>query len=606
MKKKKANAAEITAENIDIPEPAETAETNSDVRYDWVRTDWMWYVSCGLIVALAWLLRFVLLGIKPFHHDEGVNGHFLMTLFRDGTYKYDPANYHGPTLYYISLAFTKLFGLETLPVRWSVAIWGVLIVVLALFLRRYIGRIGSLFAALFLALSPGLVYISRYFIHEIFFIFLAMALAVSVAFFIEKRKPGPGSIFWMGLLLLVCFLPTSLVLASAIGKDNAPVFWLVVVIIGAVELWLIYLLIGTLLEWNEGRAIYLFLASASVSLMFATKETAFITLGTMLIACFCLWIWRRIFPPARDLPDDFQNPELTFANFRNNLGTGTERTLLIVGAVAVFIYVFVLFFSSFFSYPEGVKKAIEAYAIWTKTGSKEHVQNGMWAYVEWGREVEAPIMLLSLAGTVLAFVKPKSKFVMFAGLWAWGLFAAYTIIPYKTPWLAISFLMPMCIPAGYLVGELLSMKDKAVRALGIIIAAAATIVLSYQTYVLNFVKYDDEDQPYVYAHTKREFLDLVGQINYYAEKSGRGNQAGVQIVSPDYWPMVWYLKDYNKAFFHGRIAAADGAEMIIAKTPDQEIDVMRQYSGQYQLVGTYGLRPGVDLMLLVRRDLADK
>lgn len=596
MKKKKAKAELTTAEKVEAPANVAAVEP--------AQTDWTWYISCGAIVVVAWLLRFVLLGIKPLHHDEGVNGHFLMTLFRDGVYKYDPANYHGPTLYYISLAFTKIFGLETLPIRWSVAVWGVLVVVLALFLRRYVGRIGSLFAALFLALSPGLVYISRYFIHEMFFIFLAMALAVSIAYFIEKTKPGLGSIFWMGLLLLVCFLPTSLVLADAAGKNNATVYWSIFIGILAVELGLIYLLIQSLRSWNEGRGIYLFLASASVSLMFATKETAFITLGTMLIACVCIPIWRSIFPAARQLPDDFQNSALTFANFRTSLGTGTDKTLLIVGAAAVFIYVFVLFFSSFFTYPEGVKKAFEAYALWTKTGGKEHV-SGMWAYIEWGKEIEAPIMLLSLAGTVLAFVKPKSKFVMFTGLWAWGLFAAYTIIPYKTPWLAISFLMPMCIPAGYMIGELLTMKEKAVRAIGVILAAAATVVLAYQTYILNFVKYDDEDQPYVYAHTKREFLDMVGQINYYAEKSGKGNQAAVQIMSPDYWPLVWYLKDYSKAFFHGRIVSADNAEMIIAKTPDQDVE-MRQYLIQYDRVGKYGLRPGVDLILYVRRDLADK
>jgi len=49
-----------------------------------------------------------------------------------------------------------------------------------------------------------------------------------------------------------------------------------------------------LLTWDDGRPIYLILASASVALFFATKETAFITLGTMLIACASVWVWRGI------------------------------------------------------------------------------------------------------------------------------------------------------------------------------------------------------------------------------------------------------------------------------------------------------------------------
>src|SRR5687767_2101445 len=127
--------------------------------------DVVWLAGCAAITAAAAFLRFFQLGLKPFHHDEGVNGWFLTNLFRDGLYKYDPANYHGPTLYYISLAFAEVFGLETVPVRWSVAIWGVLIVVLAFYLRPYIGQVGALAAAAFLAISPGMVYISRYFIH---------------------------------------------------------------------------------------------------------------------------------------------------------------------------------------------------------------------------------------------------------------------------------------------------------------------------------------------------------------------------------------------------------------------------------------------------------
>ena len=45
---------------------------------------------------------------KVFHHDEGVNGNFMVSLFRNGYYHYDPANYHGPTLYYAALLTTSI------------------------------------------------------------------------------------------------------------------------------------------------------------------------------------------------------------------------------------------------------------------------------------------------------------------------------------------------------------------------------------------------------------------------------------------------------------------------------------------------------------------
>ncbi len=567
-------------------------------------TDWVWYLSCGAITLLAIFLRFFGLDWKAFHHDEGVNGHFLMGLFREGAYQYDPGNYHGPTLYYLTLPFVKLFGLETLPVRWSVAVWGVMIVVLAFYLRRYIGRVGALFAALFLAISPGMVYFSRYYIHEMFFVFLALALVVAMAFFVEQRKPGTGAIAWMVVLLLVCFFPSTLNLSSAIAKDNETLFWVISIAVFLVEAALVFLIIRMLLGWNDGRSIYLLLAAASVSLMFATKETAFITLGTMLISCLCIWAWPKIYSAAKETNGEFHSQDLGWANFQGAIGTGSDRILLLVGAAAVFIYLGVLFFSSFFTYPEGVKKAFEAYAIWTKTGSTDHTQNGTWAFLKWGMEIEAPIMILSAVGTVIAFFKPRSRFAMFTGLWAFGLLAAYSLIPYKTPWLALSFLLPMCIIGGFAINELASaFKKPAAKAIAVIAAIGACAILAYQTYDMNFVRYDDEDMPYVYAHTKREFLDLVAQINHFAEKSGKGNAAKIQVVSPEYWPLVWYVKDFPNAFFHGRIAPADRAEMIIAKKGDQDTEVSRRYSTEYEYAGTYALRPGVDLVLLVRKDV---
>jgi len=48
--------------------------------------DWLWLGSCVAITVLATALRFIALDLKPFHHDEGVNGFFLTELFRKGTY----------------------------------------------------------------------------------------------------------------------------------------------------------------------------------------------------------------------------------------------------------------------------------------------------------------------------------------------------------------------------------------------------------------------------------------------------------------------------------------------------------------------------------------
>src|SRR5437660_2547945 len=68
---------------------------------DWV--PWM-------ILALAAFLRFFLLGIKPPHFDEGINGWFVDQVIKNGFYSYDPTNYHGPLHFYVLLVSEWLFG----------------------------------------------------------------------------------------------------------------------------------------------------------------------------------------------------------------------------------------------------------------------------------------------------------------------------------------------------------------------------------------------------------------------------------------------------------------------------------------------------------------
>lgn len=568
--------------------------------------DKLWLAACSIIGAIAAFLRFYNLELKPLHHDEGVNGFFLMTLFREGIYKYDPQNYHGPDLYYFALAFSKMFGLNTTSVRGSVAIFGVLTVVLAFFLKNYIGKVGSLVAALFLALSPGMVFISRYFIHEISFVFFSFAIVVGVLFFVEKRKAGIAAIAAMTFLLLICLLPTALNLANAVGDGNQTISWIARLGLLAVEAVLVFLVMRMILAWNGGRAIYLILASASAALLFATKETAFITIGTLPIACVSAWIWRKIYRSMFGEPqeNELEPVALTWTNFRAGLGDSGDLTLVVVLCAVVFAYVGILFFSSFFTYSEGVGKAFEAYSLWTKTGTKDHTQNGMWAYLKWGMKLESPVLIVSLIGALIALAKANKRFAVFAAFWAFGIFAAYTIIPYKTPWLALSFLLPMCVVAGYGVNELITSKDNIVKLLGALVLALSLAILGYQTYDLNFQRYDDDAMPYVYAHTKRGFHDLISNIERYAEKSGRGKEASIEVVSPDYWSMPWYMRDYKNAVFHGQLADVNASEMIVASTA-QKGELNERYGARYRYAGTYPLRPGVDLILLVRKNLAD-
>lgn len=579
-------------------------------------SDRYWWIGCFLITAIAIFLRVYWIDLKPLHHDEGVNGYFLTTLFREGIYKYDPGNYHGPSLYFIALAFTKILGLETFAIRYSVVIFGVGIVVLAFFLRRYIGKAGALSAALFLAVSPGMVFISRYFIHEILFIFFTFAIVIGVMYFMEKRSAGIAANVQMALVLLVCLIPVPLFLPRLFGETEVTgtvrsAFFLLEAVI-------VFFLMLLLSRWREGRPIYLLLAAASCALLFATKETAFITLGTMAIACVCIWIYRQIFIDHARLEPTWQEPvKLTPKTFFQSLGGSADAILLLVACAVIFIYIIVLFFSSFFTYMHGVKSAVEAYYFWTKTGTKEHAENGFFVYFKWMGLIEMPIFILGAYGSLVAFWKAQHRFAMFAALWAWGLMAAYTLIPYKTPWLALSFILPMCLIAGYAIDDLVTGKKAGRKILGAFLVAVAAIVLTVQTVELNFYSYDNEKRPYVYSHTKREFLELIKKIEEFGEKTKKGNDISISVVSPEYWGLPWYTRNYPNVGYHGKPVPANTVDLIITseqqegkclaqERPTVECDLLRRYPENYDLVGTYPLRPGVDLKLYVRNEIVGK
>jgi len=202
-------------------------------------------------------------------------------------------------------------------------------------------------------------------------------------------------------------------------------------------------------------------------------------------------------------------------------------------------------------------------------------------------------------------LKPKNSFALFAALWSFGLIAAYSLIGYKTPWLLLNFVVPLALIAGYAIQAVYEMDKSQLRLVAVIMVAALA-VSTYQTIDLNFINYDNDNTKYVYvyAHTKRPTLELVNEIDRIA-KEENGGQTGITIVSPDYWPLPWYLRNYTRVGYYGRMAAS--TEPIIIANANQKLDIDANFGELYEQVrstaedGTFELRPGVKLLLYRRR-----
>lgn len=512
---------------------------------------WLW--ASLAVMTVAALLRFYALELKPMHHDEGVNGFFLTRLVREGIYQYDPANYHGPTLYYLALIPAYIqemvlkIGMTTFAVRAIPALFGLATVWLVLYLRRYIGTFGALTAAALVAVSPGAVYNSRYFIHESLFVFFTLGIVVAALKYYETTQ-----------------------------------------------------------------AVYLLLAFTSAALLFATKETAFISLGVLALATGVAWVIARFGGGRRPAPaayGDGRAPTSTLGGFG-----GRERVLLLVLAgVALFVCINVLFYSSFFTYRKGVEGAIETFKIWTKTGTSDFHKKPPETYVIWLLKEEAPILVLAVLGAAWSvFERVKNRFAVFVAAWAFGMLAAYSLVPYKTPWLALNFVVPMAITGGYAIEKLsgrLRRRNAAAstsewkrRAPGLAVGALAASVCLAQSVVLNFYQYDNDEYPYVYAHTRRGFSQLMNEVERLAARAGKGKETKIAVASPDYWPLPWYLREYKHTGFFGQVSAF--SEPIVIGNQAQEAQLQTMLGNRYQRVGKYQLRPGVDLVLYASRDIS--
>ena len=125
-------------------------------------------------MGLGAFLRFFLLGIKPPHFDEGINGWFVDQMVKNGFYRYDPTNYHGPLHFYILFLCQTLFGRNVWAIRMPVVLASIFSIRLILKFEPFVGRNVSRLAALAMAVSPGFVFYGRYSIHEVWLLLFSM------------------------------------------------------------------------------------------------------------------------------------------------------------------------------------------------------------------------------------------------------------------------------------------------------------------------------------------------------------------------------------------------------------------------------------------------
>ncbi len=476
------------------------------------------------------------------HHDEANQAVRCGILQEGGGYRYDPAEHHGPTLYYLTLPLAWLtagrsFANTTATTFRLVPVcFGVAALLLFAGLRRGVGRDGALLAAALGAVSPVLVFYNRMYIQE------------------------------------------SLLVAFACGAIVAG--W----------------------QWTRSRHVgWAALTGVCLGLMFATKETAVLAYAAM--AGGVVAVWRR--GPA----------------------PGWRAVLVMLAAAGAVV---ALFYTSFGAHPRGVLDAVLAYGTYARrAGGVEtaHV-HPWWFYARellWthGRGVwwsEAGILALAAVGAWrgLAAAPDGARgdgpaagavspgLVLFLAVYVVLQALAYSVIPYKTPWCVLPFWHPALLLAG--VGGAALWRTRRTAAGRLAVATGVALVaahLARQAWRAAITYDTDPRNPYVYAHTARDFLRLVERVEDVSRLRVEGRNLPIAVVaaSDEHWPLPWYLRRYTRVGYWTSPEQVPAAlDPVLVVVAPEVLEAMQARLGADWTVEYYGLRPGALLALCIRPD----
>jgi len=289
-------------------------------------------------------------------------------------------------------------------------------------------------------------------------------------------------------------------------------------------------------------------------------------------------------------------------------------------ALAAAVAVWLLLFSSFFTHLSGPLDSLRSYFPWLHRagGHSPHIHPfGFYferlAFFHHGNGpvwTEGLILLLALAGIVAAFIRrgllsSNVPLVRFIALYAIILALIYSAISYKTPWCMLVFFDGMILLAGVGAIALVQWSQRTwlrgIVVAGLTLAAAHLAWLAWQA---NYIYESDRRNPYAYAQTVPDALDLVEKIKALATADPQQDQMLIQVMAADndYWPLPWYLRQFKQVGWWDHVVEDPRAQIMIVGAK-LAASLPEKPGSAWSTLGLYGLRPGVLFQLYVRADL---
>ncbi len=512
-------------------------------------------ILAATIVALA--LRLPRLRQRPMHGDEAVHAIKFGELLEEGVYTYNPDEYHGPTLNYLTLIPARLSSAETLTqvseftLRIVPVFCGVLLVLLVLPASDGLGWGAAVYAALLTAISPAMLFYSRYYIQE---------------------------------MLLVCFTFGAIVFGYRYTR-NKNIAWAL-------------------------------LTGMSLGLMHATKETCIIAFGSMLLALLLMLLMRRPKGTLVNVSNAIKPSHLIAGLVAGAIISALFYSSFLTNPGGILDSVRT--YTTYFDRAGGNSLHIHPWYYYLKMLIYSRYGDGpIWTEA---LIVLLAVVGFIAAMTKKGLSFANVHLLRFIAFYTLILTVVYSVIPYKTPWCMLGFLHGMILLAGVGAVVLVKLMPNVLpRLIILMFLFESSVFLTWQSYLSNYEFYADSLNPYVYAHPTIEVFTIAEKIEEYASAHEDGYDIPIDVICPegDYWPLPWYLRAFKRVRWLNEVDNdAPSAPLIIA-SPDFEaaltnklyaltpLEKRQMYMFLFDEPYYVWLRPKVKLLGFVRKDLWD-
>jgi uncharacterized protein (TIGR03663 family) len=497
----------------------------------------------ALLMGAGLALRAPRLTLRPMHNDESVGAMKFRRLYAANDYKYDPNEFHGPTLPYLTLPAAWLQGggdfndFTEATYRGVTVAFGLGLILLLPLLARDLGRAETLWAAAFTALSPAMVFYSRYYIHEMLLVFFTA---------------------WT----FIC-------------------------------LWRYA---------NSGRAAWAVAGGIGLGLMFATKETFVFAVAAMFLSAVSSAAWGRwrdggapaFQPPWKGLHllAALAAAAVTAALFFSSFFTNAAGPLDALRSYA-----------PWFQRAGGATAHVHPWSFYFQRLLFFHVRGGpFWsegfivalAAVGGFAALRGRSPLLRLIAFYTFWLTLIYTLLPYKTTWCLlGFYHGMILLAGA----GAALLWRACRPRW------LKMAAAVVLAAGVAHLAWQSWRGNFAVDSSGVPYCDSAKNPYVYSQTLPDALRLVATVDGLAHASPQGYATVLEVMAPEsYWPLPWYLRRFQNVGYWDKIPDQPLAPiMIVSANLRAAFD--EGPAKAHLMAGYFELRPHVFLELYVQTNL---